>query len=105
MSMICTHLSSLLSRQQFCFFQFSLRKGFTKGDPLSPIVFLVAFNPILDKLCSYSEKGYNQKGSQSMTIPFANYFNLCTKNCHTHQKLKINEASTQSYQMAIILNS
>ncbi len=73
------------------------QKGAYQDEFLSPIVFLVAFNPILKKLCSYSEKGYNLNGSQIITTPFANYLNpLETHKWHIFLD-KMNEAKTQTY--------
>ena len=37
---------------------FPLKKGVFQGNPLSPIIFLKAFNPIIENLNSYSEKEY-----------------------------------------------
>ncbi len=68
--------------------EFSFKKGVYQGDRLSPIVFLLAFNPIREKLCSYSgEKGYNLSGFQIITTLFSDDFILCTTKHCTHQKL------------------
>ncbi len=78
--------------------EFSFKKGVYQGDPLSPIVFLLTFNSILDKMCRNSEKDYNLNGYQIITTPFADDFNLCTTNCRTHQKL-INDISSWTKSM------
>ncbi len=83
--------------------EFSFKTGVYQGDHLSPIVFLMAFNPILEKLCSKSEKGYNLNGSQIFTTPFADDFNLCTTNHRTHQKL-INDISSWTKSMKLNSN-
>ncbi len=52
--------------------------------------------------CAVSEKGYNLNGSQIITTPFADDFNLCTTNRRTHQKL-INDISSGTKSMKLKL--
>ena len=80
---------------------FHFKKGVFQGDPLSPIIFLIAFNPILEKLNTYSDKGYTlNPGKNIICTPFADDFNLCTTNRRTHQKL-LNEISSLTKSMQL----
>ncbi len=68
--------------------QFNFKKGVYQGDPLSPIVFLVAFNPILEVLQNVKHKGYMlNKDTKIICTPFADDFNLITTHKKTHQNL------------------
>ena len=59
--------------------EFRFRKGVFQGDLLSPIISLICFNPILEKLKSYEgQYGYNLEGKRVITLPFADDFNLIT---------------------------
>ncbi len=82
--------------------EFKFKKGVYQGDPLSPIIFLMSFNPILEKLSSYKERGYCLNDHNIITTPFADDFNLCTTNRRTHQKL-INEISEWTKSMKLKL--
>jgi hypothetical protein len=65
-----------------------LRSGFFQGDPSSPIIFLVCFNPILEKLESLRlTKGLNHLGLRHITLPFADDFNLLTGHKVTNQNI------------------
>ena len=65
---------------------FSFNKGVFQGDPLSPIIFLICFNPILEKLKQVEDKyGYNLNGERVITLPFADDFNLVTTDKRRHQ--------------------
>ena len=71
---------------------FSFRRGVFQGDPLSPTIFLMVFNPVLQHLKSLEEKhGYKlhteSKTSSTITLPYADDFCLITNNKRTHQKL------------------
>jgi hypothetical protein len=66
---------------------FKFRKGVTQGDPMSPILFLLAFQPILDHLNSKASQGANLGDIKVITLPFADDFCLMTTNKRTHQNL------------------
>ena len=68
--------------------EFKFRKGVFQGDPLSPIIFLICFNPILEDLLKFQEvDGYNLDGMSFITLPFADDFNLITRDLRKHKKL------------------
>ena len=68
--------------------QFTFRKGVFQGDPLSPIVFLMCFNPVLEYLESLkTQRGYDFAGERIITTPYADDFNLITGNKRHHQKI------------------
>ena len=66
---------------------FKFNKGVFQGDPLSPIIFLTVFNPLLEKLKLESHHGYKINNTAYITTPFADDFNLITRNKRTHQNL------------------
>jgi hypothetical protein len=67
---------------------FEFRKGVFQGDPLSPIIFLICFNPIIEKLKEVEDQhGYNLNGERFITLPFADDFNLVTSDKQRHQIL------------------
>ena len=68
--------------------EFSFDKGVFQGDPLSPIIFLMCFNPILEDLRKFEESdGYVLDGKPFITLPFADDFNLITRDVRKHKKL------------------
>ena len=68
--------------------EFRFRKGVFQGDPLSPIIFLICFNPIIEELKKYeASDGYNLDGMNFITLPFADDFNLITRDIRKHRKL------------------
>ena len=68
--------------------EFSFAKGVFQGDPLSPIIFLMCFNPILEDLKRFEESdGYCLNGKPYISLPFADDFNLITRDVRKHKKL------------------
>ena len=78
---------------------FSFRRGVFQGDPYSPIIFLISFNPLIQYIKQFEEKyGYELsvtnenkeviKAKNIITTPFCDDFNLLTKNKIQHQKLQ-----------------
>ena len=72
---------------------FSFKRGVFQGDPLSPIIFLLVFNPILQYLTENSKFGYKLQDQNFITLPFADDFCLITTDKRTHQRMikKIDE--------------
>ena len=66
---------------------FSFKKGVTQGDPMSPIIFILAFQPIIDFLLQQEKHGYFIKNKSNITLPYADDFCLITTNMKTHQRL------------------
>jgi hypothetical protein len=64
---------------------FPFNKGVFQGDPLSPIIFLCCFNPIIEKLQQVRGHGYLLGSTRHITLPFADDFNLLTTDRRTHQ--------------------
>ena len=68
--------------------EFKFRKGVFQGDPLSPIIFLICFNPILEDLKTFEgSDGYCLGDISYITLPFADDFNLITRDIRKHRKL------------------
>ena len=67
--------------------EFTFNKGVFQGDPLSPVIFLLIFNPLLEKLKLELQHGYEINNIRYITTPFADDFNLLTKNKKTHQRI------------------
>ena len=69
---------------------FVFSKGVFQGDPLSPIIFLMCFNPILEDLKRFEvSDGYSLDGMPFITLPFADDFNLITRDIRKHKKLMV----------------
>ena len=64
--------------------EFKIKRGATQGDPYSPIVFLMAFEPILDYLYSKKSSGYNLINEDIIRLPYADDFCLITTNKRSH---------------------
>ena len=59
-----------------------------QGDPISPLLFLVVFNPILLDLQNKADTvGYKIVDFSYVTLPYADDFCLITTNQRTHQNL------------------
>lgn len=81
------NLTSVVSTKDYNSKAFAFGHGVFQGDPWSPIIFLAAFNPILEKLIENTKSGYDLNGQKVATTPFADDFNLITRNKRTHQRL------------------
>ena len=71
---------------------FNFRCGVFQGDPLSPTIFLMVFNPVLLQLKNMEERyGYKlhteNQTTSIITLPYADDFCLITRDLRTHQKL------------------
>ena len=86
---------------------FSFKRGVFQGDPLSPTIFLMVFNPVLLKLKNMEEKfGYKLHSENTstpiITLPYADDFCLITTNLKTHQNI-MNEIESNINSMGMKL--
>ena len=86
---------------------FSFKRGVFQGDPLSPTIFLMVFNPVLLKLKNMEEKFGYKLHSENMTtpiitLPYADDFCLITTNLKTHQNI-MNEIESNINSMGMKL--
>jgi len=57
---------------------------------LSPIIFLICFNPIIEDLKRFeASDGYCLDGVPFITLPFADDFNLITRDIRKHRRLMV----------------
>ena len=82
-----THSTAVVETKSWRSNPFTFRRGVFQGDPLSPIVFLLVFNPILQELQNQSHKGYKLGDVSHVSLPYADDFCLISTNLLTHQKL------------------
>ena len=69
---------------------FEFLKDIFQGDPYSPTIFLVIFQPLIDYIQLHREThGYQLGKAKVLTTPFADDFDLITNNCKKHQKLEL----------------
>ena len=64
---------------------FKFNRGVFQGDPISPVIFLLVFNPILQELQRNSHKGYKLGDTSIVTLPCADDFCLISTHIGTHQ--------------------
>ena len=67
---------------------FQFKRGVFQGDPVSPVIFLMAFNPVLLHLKLQEETiGYKlNNNAHIVTLPYADDFCLITTHSRTHQR-------------------
>ena len=53
---------------------FSFKRGVFQGDPLSPIIFLMVFNPIIEELQRELKHGFDLETEKCITLPYADDF-------------------------------
>ena len=82
-----TNQSSRVFTKTFSTAVFPFKKGVFQGDPLSPIIFLMVFNPVIEYLQSELGSGYDLDGQKFITLPYADDFCLITTNKRTHQRI------------------
>ena len=82
---------------------FQFRRGVFQGDPISPILFLMVFNPIILDLQNQAEKvGYKLGDFSYVTLPYADDFCLITTHMRTHKNL-ISEINKKIVSMGMRL--
>ena len=82
-----THATAVVETPSWRSSQFTFNRGVFQGDPLSPIVFLLVFNPILQDLQNQSNKGYKLGDESYVSLPYADDFCLISTRRATHQNL------------------
>ena len=75
-------------------------RGVFQGDPVSPVIFLLVFNPIIQELQRNSCKGYKLGDNSIVTLPYADDFRLNSTHMGTHQNT-IDRINTQISSMGI----
>ena len=84
------------------------KRGVFQGDPYSCVIFLVVFNPIIQYIKQQKEKsGYeiktqNNNSKYINTTPFADDFNLISRNKTQHQKL-ISDIENKISSMGLVI--
>ena len=84
-----SQLSGKISTKDWISDIFRFLKGIFQGDPYSPSIFLVIFQPLIDFIQSHKATHGYQLGTQKvLTTPFADDFDLISCNLTRHQKLQ-----------------
>ena len=86
----------------YCTNEFPFKRGVFQGDPISPIIFIMVFNPLIEFLQSETGSGYDFEGH--ITLPYADDFCLITTNKLTHQRI-MNQKDSEVMSMGMKLNS
>ena len=69
---------------------FEFLKGIFQGDPYSPSIFLVIFQPLIDFIMLHKDSyGYQLGKCKVLSTPFADDFDLVTNDVRKHQKLQL----------------
>ena len=101
-SRLYSSLNGTISSRSWQSENFKFRKGIFQGDPLSPIIFILCFNPIIEVLNSNLKFGYDLNGKKLITAPFADDFCLISRNKRSHQNM-INKISNLTKSMGLKL--
>ena len=95
--------SAIVNTKKFKSNIFSFKRGVIQGDPLSPIIFLMTFNPIIEYLEKEQERfGYSLNGTKIISLPYADDFCSITTNMRSHQKI-MNEINRKIETMGMRL--
>ena len=81
---------------------FPFKREVFQGDPLSPIIFLMVFNPIIEFQQSRNDCGFNLNGEKLITLAYSNEFCLITTDLRKHQKIQ-NEIKSKIESMGMRL--
>ena len=86
-----SRLTGVITGPSWTTAKFPFRTGTFQGDPLSPVIVILVFNPIIQYLQLKEDRyGYKLNGNSVITLPCADDFNVITSNKRTHQRV-INE--------------
>ena len=81
-----SQITSKVTTKSFHTDIFSFKKGVTQGDPMSAVIFILAFQPIIDHLKKNEKFGVLINEQRVVTLPYAD--NFCHKRLvaeiHTH---------------------
>ena len=80
-------ISSKVKTKTFHTDTFKFKKGVTQGDPMSAIIFILAFQPIIDHLRKNDKFGVMINGKRVITLPYADDFCLITTDMRAHKRL------------------
>ena len=82
---------------------FKFKRGVFQGDPYSSTIFLIVFNPLIQYIKLNKDKfGYNLNENFVNTTPFADDFNIISRNKTQHQKF-IHNIEQKVASMGLIL--
>ena len=81
---------------------FKFCRGVFQGDPVSPVIFLMAFNPVLLHLKLQEETiGYKLNNAHIVTLPYADDFCLITTHKSTHQSHQLHGYEAKTCKMSL----
>ena len=88
---------------------FQFLKGVFQGDPLSGVIFLIIFNPIIEYIKCHKEKHWYQLTTKTdatfvNTTPFADDFNVISRNIRQHQAL-VTDVENKLQSMGLIIKA
>ena len=88
---------------------FNFLKGVFQGDPFSGVIFLIVFNPIIEYIKQQkASQGYELKTKSCAkyvnTTPFADDFNIISRNSTKHSKL-VKDVENKLASMGLILKA
>ena len=66
---------------------FAFKRGVFQGDSMSPIIFILAFSPIIQDIQQNQDLGFEMNGGRIITLPYADDLCIITTNKLKHQKL------------------
>ena len=82
-----SQIKSKVTTKSFHTDAFSFKKGVTQGDPMSAIIFILAFQPIIDNLVKNEHFGVLINEKRVITLPYADDFCLMTTDMRVHKRL------------------
>ena len=85
-----SQLNGKISTKNWVSDVFEFLKGIFQGDPYSPSIFLVIFQPLIDFIMLHKDSyGYQLGKCKVLSTPFADDFDLVTNDTRRHQKLQL----------------